>query len=538
MIKKKQINRVIRSLQGVEMAFIDLFCGAGGTSTGIEKAYVNTKKVASVVLCINHDYLAIQSHKANHPHAVHLVEDVRLVKMKTLIPLIKEIRRAYPKIKLCLWASLECTNFSKAKGGQARDADSRSLAWDLLRYIDCVRPDKIYIENVEEFMAWGPLDERGKPISKESGEDYIKWKGAVEACGFRYEHRIINSADLGAFQSRVRYFAQFATPGHKISWPTPTHSKKAKEGAKPWKPVREVLNLNDHGKSIFDRKKDLVPATLQRLYAGIMKHVLPHNDPFLVKYFGCGENAVSIDTVSPTITTKDRMALIQAQFIDKAFTSGGRHQSLESPSGAVTTVNKMSLVTCNQFLDKQYGSDANHQSVEKPAGAITTNPKLSLVTCQPFLVNPQWFNKGALSIDNPSPTLIARMDKSPLSIVTPEIMEATMVTVIYSIRKKPKPVIVTKNGNLIYIISIWDTPAMQKLKLLMACTGIVDIKMRMLEVDELLRIQGFPEDYVLKGGKTKQKWFIGNAVEVTTAMNIIRANLDLIHQVPELSAAS
>ncbi len=529
MISEKDIKQVIQSLQGVEMAFIDLFCGAGGTSSGIERAYVDTKKVARVILCINHDALAIESHAQNHPHAIHLVEDVRLVQMQTLIPLVTAVRKAYPRIKLCLWASLECTNFSKAKGGQARDADSRSLAWDLLRYIDCVRPDKIYIENVEEFMSWGPLDDKNRPMSKHAGEDYVKWIDSVQERMYTYAYQIINSADLGAVQSRKRYFAQFAAPGQLIRWPEITHAKMTKKGIgnkSPWKPVRTVLNLDHVGKSIFDRVKDMVPATLERLYAGIVKHVLPENPHFFVKYFGTGENAVSIDTASPTLTTKDRLALIQAQFIDKAFSSGGKHQSLNSPSGSVTTVNKMSLVT-SQFLDKQYGSDKNHQSIETPAGAVTANPKFNLITCQPFLVNPQWFGNGGISIDKPCPTLIARMDKAPLSLVTTETMDTVQVSLVWTIRNKPKPVIKTKNGNLIYIISYFDTPAMQRLKILMACTGIVDIKMRMLEIDELLRIQGFPDNYVLKGTKTKQKWFIGNAVEVNTARSIIEVNSDM-----------
>ena len=41
----------------------------------------------------------------------------------------------------------------------------------------------------------------------------------------------------------------------------------------------------------------------------------------------------------------------------------------------------------------------------------------------------------------------------------------------------------------------------------MAKNGIIDIKMRMLDIDELLRIQGFPNGYVLKGTKTNQKKF-------------------------------
>lgn len=42
--------------------------------------------------------------------------------------------------------------------------------------------------------------------------------------------------------------------------------------------------------------------------------------------------------------------------------------------------------------------------------------------------------------------------------------------------------------------------------------GIVDIKIRSLELDELKRIQGFPEDYILCGGKTKAMRYIGNSV--------------------------
>ena len=79
------------------------------------------------------------------------------------------MRRMYPMAKVVLWASLECTNFSRAKGGQPRDADSRTLAEHLFRYIEALTPDYIQIENVEEFMSWGDLDENGKPISRDKG---------------------------------------------------------------------------------------------------------------------------------------------------------------------------------------------------------------------------------------------------------------------------------------------------------------------------------------------------------------------------------
>ena len=99
---------------------------------------------------------------------------------------------------IVLWASLECTNFSKAKGGQPRDADSRTLAEHLFRYIEAINPDYIQIENVEEFMSWGDLDEYGKPISRDKGKSYLRWLDNVRSYGYKFEHKILNSADYGA----------------------------------------------------------------------------------------------------------------------------------------------------------------------------------------------------------------------------------------------------------------------------------------------------------------------------------------------------
>lgn len=56
-----------------------------------------------------------------------------------------------------------------------------------------------------------------------------------------------------------------------------------------------------------------------------------------------------------------------------------------------------------------------------------------------------------------------------------------------------------------------------KIKEFMALYNIVDIRMRMLKVNELKRIMGFPSDYVLIGTQSEQKKFIGNAVEVNMA---------------------
>nr|DAE61664.1 MAG TPA: DNA cytosine methyltransferase [Caudoviricetes sp.] len=67
----------------VSLLYIDLFCGAGGTSTGVELAKdENGQKLAKVIASVNHDANAIASHAANHPDALHFTEDIRTLELK------------------------------------------------------------------------------------------------------------------------------------------------------------------------------------------------------------------------------------------------------------------------------------------------------------------------------------------------------------------------------------------------------------------------------------------------------------------------
>ena len=114
----------------MKLLYIDLFCGAGGTSTGVENARYEGRQCAKVIGCVNHDANAIASHAANHPDAMHFTEDIRTLELSPLIAHIAKMRKLYPDAFVVLWASLECTNFSKAKGGQPRDADSQMCIRD------------------------------------------------------------------------------------------------------------------------------------------------------------------------------------------------------------------------------------------------------------------------------------------------------------------------------------------------------------------------------------------------------------------------
>ena len=149
----KSLKEILRSLEGlsdIELFVIDLFCGAGGLSEGVEEARLDGNRCGKVVCCVNHDKNAILSHDANIPDALHFIEDIRTLELSPISTIVERIRQLYPDAMIMLHASLECTNFSKAKGGQPRDADSRTLAEHLFRYIDVIDPDYIQIENVED----------------------------------------------------------------------------------------------------------------------------------------------------------------------------------------------------------------------------------------------------------------------------------------------------------------------------------------------------------------------------------------------------
>ena len=270
-------------MNDIQLLYIDLFCGAGGTSTGVESARHDGRKCAKVIACVNHDANAIASHAANHPDAVHFTEDIRTLDLAPMVKHLERMKKRYPEAHVVLWASLECTNFSKAKGGQPRDADSRTLAEHLFRYIEALRPDFLQIENVEEFMCWGDLDENGKPVSRYKGRCYVRWVNTVRGYGYDYDWRILNAADYGAYTSRRRFFGQFARKGLPIVFPRQTHAKRSEidsvldtlfpDQYKPWNAVRDVLDLQDEGTSIFGKKKPLCEKTLERIYAGLVKFV-------------------------------------------------------------------------------------------------------------------------------------------------------------------------------------------------------------------------------------------------------------------------
>ncbi|MCY1720186.1 DNA cytosine methyltransferase [Prolixibacteraceae bacterium Z1-6] len=626
----------IPDLNSPQIFYIDLFSGAGGTTTGIHMVGSGARAVG----CVNHDNNAINSHHSNHKNCLHFIEDVRdWHVVVALRQLVEELRKRFPGCIIALWASLECTNYSKAKGGLPRDADSRTLAHALYMYIEELQPDYIDIENVREFMSWGPLDENGKPISRLNGRDYLRWIKKIKSYGYNYDKQMLNAADFGAFTSRERYFGQFAKYGLPIVWPEATHSKKPVQNGlfaslKKWKAVKEVLDLSDEGTSIFTRKKPLSENTLKRIYAGLVKFVAGGDDAFIQKYFSgrpmgkviplsgpsgtiktidshapvfikrynggnpaekvksvenpigsistsnrhalvkpcfltahyssganihsldkpCPtvstkdrftkvqptfmldyqykSNAHSINKPAPTLVTKDKFATVQPKFITNYYNGGGQLSSIENPNPTVTGVPKQRL-TSVLFMDQQFGNSKPH-AIDRPAGTVTANPKQNLVAVQPWIMNTNFNNVGS-SINKPAPVVTA--NRKWHYLLNPQYdnkgnsIDRPCFTLIARMDKKP-PHIVSTEQSKIFAIPFFEheNESMKRIRLFMAIHGIIDIKMRMLKIPELLRIQGFPANYVLKGTQTEQKKYIGNAVVPQVAKAIISCRVKAVNQ--------
>jgi DNA (cytosine-5)-methyltransferase 1 len=183
----------------------DLFCGAGGSSSGAEAVAGVRVRMAT-----NHWALAIETHNTNHPHVDHDVADISEVDP-----------RRYPRTDL-LWASPSCTFWSPARGERRDFADdptepslfdlavmddaddeyralpaearerSRALMHDVPRFAEHHRYRAVIVENVPALLSWWY---------------FPKWIARMRALGYAHHVLTLNSAfahQLGAPAPQLR----------------------------------------------------------------------------------------------------------------------------------------------------------------------------------------------------------------------------------------------------------------------------------------------------------------------------------------------
>ena len=486
---------------------VDNFAGGGGASTGLSLGLNRHVDIA-----INHDSAAIDMHKVNHPEAKHYCESVWDV---------DPIEACNGRPVGLAWFSPDCKHFSKAKGGTPVDKNIRGLAWVAVRWASLVSVRMFMLENVEEFMSWGPVVEvepgKFKPCPERKGETFdgfIKalstglgkehpaYKDAYQALfrckydirqklniykkikhglGYQIDFKILSACDYGTPTTRKRLFLVARNDGEPIQWPIKTHGPKG-SGLTPFKTAADIIDWDIPVKSIFGRKKPLADNTLKRIAKGLQKFVIDNPDPFIIRIgqtgFGGDRLSYGLDTPLTTVTSKAEHILV-APFIERQFGNSAGND-VNEPLGTVTAGGggKSALITSHMI--KMRGTSTGHKT-DDPVHTISAGG-FHIGEVRAFMVKYYGTNIGH-SINEP----------------------------LQTVTTKHRFALVTVSGENYQI---------------------VDIGMRMLEPHELFAAQGFPEDYKIshdssgkKVSKASQVARCGNAVCPPVAQALVEANI-------------
>lgn len=376
------------------MLVADLLCGAGGSSTGAQRA-LKELGLEMELVCLNHWPTAIETHQRNHPEARHYVQDVSTVRPHIVVP------EGYLDL---LMASPTCTHHSVARGGKPTSDQQRSDPWHIITWLTELRVKRIIIENVWEFIGWGPVNPKtGKPIKERKGEYFHAWIETIKRLGFDPEWRKLNAADYGDATTRQRFILMARSDGRKVAWPMPTHRKRDEvkvdlfADTKPWRPAREIIDWNIKGKSIFNRKKALAPKTLMRIYAGAVKHEWPQ--PFIVVLRN-HMAAQGIDVPLPTIAANGQhIALAEPVIVNmkRATSPAGPGAPLPTMTSAASHIALAEPV----IMNGRKGNQAKPVSTE-PIPTLDTKGGVWLA--EPLVLS-QHNSGAARSANEPLPTI-------------------------------------------------------------------------------------------------------------------------------------
>lgn len=390
----------------------DNFAGGGGASTGIAQANGQSPDIA-----VNHNAEALMMHEQNHPTTKHYNESVWDIN-------IPKALNGEPA--LMGWFSPDCTHFSVAKGGKPVKKAIRGLAWIVKKWVGQADMAMVFMENVKEFMTWGPLiakrckdtkrviklvadpvkkDKNGDPVMNEvvsePGEYVPYWEQALvpdkkrsglifkqfikqlraEGYTVEWKEKGLNACDYGDPTTRNRFFLMARKDGLPIIWPEPTHADKkfmrAHPGKlQPWKTAGENLDFSLPCPSIFDRKKPLAEKTLARIFKGIEKFVIgAGDDAFLVKtnHGGSDFRGQSLDDPIATLTSKHGTGLAAVSL--SKFNQNSIGQAADLPIDTV-----MAGATRFAVVEAQLQSAAAIMKFRGDSGGSSCNDPLPTIT--------------------------------------------------------------------------------------------------------------------------------------------------------------
>ena len=398
------------------------------------------------LVAINHWATAIATHTRNHPFARHFCINLDAANPAAIVE--------GGRLDLLL-ASPECTHFSRARGGKPVSDQRRASAYHVQRWVTALNGeiDRILIENVREFMEWGPLLPDGRLDPARKGLYFFSWVNSLVAMGYEWDWRVVNAADFGDATTRERLMVQFVRIGlGGVRWPVPTHAKTVKtvgtkSGAmfgppptrKPWRAAREVIDWQDAGRSLLDdpkyRARPLSIKTRMRIARGLARFGGPlaglyiellgidpaevavpagrgqKPQPFLLNQQSGGAPRSADEPVS-TIASAGYVTVV-SPFLIGQHTNNIPKGVDDAPVPTIPTIARIRLI--EPMLAPYYGSGSGEtcQSIGQPVPTISTKDRFALV--DPLAV-PYGPRSEAPSVSEPLPTVMTR---DRLGVATP-----------------------------------------------------------------------------------------------------------------------
>ncbi len=554
---------------------VDNFAGGGGASSGIELALGRHVDIA-----INHDAKAVSMHTANHPQTTHYCESVWDVDPRA-------VSQGRP-IGL-MWLSPDCKHFSKAKGGKPVEKKIRGLAWVALKWASLPnKPRVIMLENVEEFVTWGPIAEDGKPCKKNKGREFNAFVNALKRHGYQVEKRELRACDYGAPTIRKRLFLIARCDGQPIVWPEQTHFDPVIEQKRPkqrgeknrtfWRTAAECIDWTHACPSIFLTKEEakqyrcirpLAEATQRRIAKGIMKYVIDSATPYIVtmahgegegKTKRWGQGVQEITKPLPTVTASGGYALATPFVSEHANASNQRNMPIDEPlrtQCAQVKGGHFSIVA--PVISTYYGEKSKDETrgaaLNTPLHTQTTENRHAVVSA--FLAQFNNTGNGKPNVGHPitDPLSTAIASSTVQGLVTSNLVKMRG-NEIGQATDKPLATITaggTHHADVrAFLIKYYGTDGDPQINEplhtittkdrfgLVQVKGetyqIVDIGLRMLQPRELFKAQGFPDSYIIDHGinekgakikltKTEQVRMVGNSVSPALAKALVQANL-------------
>lgn len=425
-----------------------------------------------------------------------------------------------------------------------------------MRWIATCKPRVLALENVVEFTTWGPVivgtDGKAHPDPKKKGVTFNSFVRQLRAHGYQVDWRELRACDNGAPTIRKRLFLIARRDGLPIVWPEATHGEPDSADVvagnlKPWRSAAECIDFDLPSRSIFFRKKELVPNTRRRVAKGLWKHVLTAAKPFIVKH---GDTEGSGSVLTPFIGehangSSQRNMPANAPLRTICAQVKGGHFSVIAPTlaplrgtteahlGAHSIQAPLSTVAAGgthhalvgaHLITIGYGERTNQaaraQDIDKPLGTVVAAPKHTLVAACFEQANGGFYEGDGRPADAPLSTITAAGSNQRL--ISAYCVKYYSTGGQWQGLAEPMHTVPTKGrmglvqsiqvpsaalseehaakarecAHLLheYLPEHFPTPADM---VLVGDYVLVDITLRMLRPRELFRAQSFPESYII-----------------------------------------